>query len=116
MICDPNAHTYSMSVLQWCEALRIKYSDLPGTRKYHDFLIACSMNDESVVMKVRESCCNGSFSKSPIEPSAAGVPTDNYKETQFRDQSTEKFENMKLMYNQFIPPERRPNYLPPFPL
>ena len=36
-----------------------------------------------------------------IDPSAAGVPTDNYKETEFRDLSTEKFENMKLMYNQF---------------
>jgi len=49
-----------------------------------------------------------------IDPSTAGVPTDNYKETQFHDLSTEKFENMKLMYNQFIPPERRPTYLPPF--
>ena len=44
-ICDLHAHTYiedGMSVLQWREVLRIKYSDLPGTRKYHDFLIARS--------------------------------------------------------------------------
>ena len=43
-----------------------------------------------------------------------GVLTDNYKETQFRDLSTEKNENMKLMYNQLVSPERRPDYLPPF--
>ena len=118
-ICDLHAQTTiedGVSILQWREALRIKYSDLPGTRKYHDFLIARS-HDQSVVMKVRESCYRGSFSRSPlkiVDPSAVGVPTDNYKETQFRELSTEKFENMKLMYNQFIPPERRPDYLPPF--
>ena len=39
-----------------------------------------------------------------IDPSAAGAPTDNYKEAQFHDLSTEKFEKTKFMYNQFIPP------------
>ena len=117
-ICDLHAHTTvedGTSVLQWRETLRVKYSDLPGTRKYHDFLIARSY-DQSVVMKVRESCCSGSFSKSPlrvIDPNAVGVPTDNYKETQFHNISEEKFEHMKLMYDQFIPPEQRPDYLPP---
>ena len=46
--------------------------------------------------------------------SAAGFPTDNYEETQFCDQSMEFSENTKLMYNQFIPPERLSDYLPPF--
>jgi len=67
-ICDLHAHTYiedGVSVLQWRETLRTKYSDLPGTRKYHDFLIARSY-DGSVVMKVRESCCSGSFCRSPF--------------------------------------------------
>ena len=118
-ICDLHAHTTiedGASVLQWREALRVKYSNLSGTRKYHDFLVARSY-DQSVLMKVRESCCSGSFSRSPLkvtDPSVAGVPTDNYKETQFRDLSTEKYENMKLMYNQFVSPERHPDYLPPF--
>ena len=82
-ICDLHAHTYiedGVSVLQWCEALHIKYSDLPGTRKYHDFLIARSY-DGSVVMKVRESCCSGSFCRSLlkfIDPSAAGVSKHGY--------------------------------------
>ena len=70
-------------------------------------------------MKVKESCCGGSFSKSPlrvIDPDAVGVPTENSKQTQFHNLSEEKFDHMKLMYmyNQFIPPERRPDYLPPF--
>ena len=54
-VCELHAHTTiedGVSVLQWCETLRNKYSDLPGTRKYHDFLIARSY-DQSVVMKVR---------------------------------------------------------------
>ena len=97
-----------VSILQWRESLRSKYSDLPGTRKYHDFLIARS-HDQSLVMKVRESCCSGSFSQSPLRilaPDTVGIPTENYKETQFRNLSAEKLENMKLMYNQFIPPHR----------
>ena len=69
--------------------------------------------------------CSSSFSTSPLkvlDTSVVGIPTENYKETQFHGLSAEKFENIKLMlmlmlmlmYNQFIPPERRPDYLPPF--
>lgn len=68
-ICDLHAHTTvenGVSILQWRETLRAKYSELPGTRKYHDFLIARSY-DQSVVMKVRDSCCRGSFNKSPLK-------------------------------------------------
>lgn len=66
-VCDLHAHTSiedGASVLQWHDTLRIKYSDLPGTRKY-DYLIARSY-DPSVVMKARESCYKGYFSKSPL--------------------------------------------------
>ena len=117
-ICALHAHTTiedGASVLQWRKTLCIKYSDLPGTRKYHDYLIARSY-DQSIVMKVRESCCKGPFSTSPlrvIDPDAVSIPADNYKDTQFRNLSVEKFENMKLMYDQFVPSERRPDYLPP---
>lgn len=118
-ICNLHAHTTiedGTAILQWRESLQVKYSNLPGTRKYHDFLIARSY-DQSVVMKVRESCFSGSFSRSPlrvIDAVAVGIPTDSYKDTQFRNLTTEKLENMKLMYNQFISPERRPDYLPSF--
>lgn len=77
-----------------------------------DYLIACSY-DQSVVMKVRESCYKGSFNKSPlraINPDAGSIPTDNYKDTQFRNLSADKF---KLIYDQFVPPEWHPDYLPP---
>ena len=117
-ICALHAHTTiedGAAVMQWRKTLCIKYSDLPGTRKYHDYLIARSY-DQSIVMKVRESCCKGSFSKSPlrvIDPDAVSIPAHNYKDTQFRNLSIEKFENMKLMYDQFVPSERRPDYLPP---
>ena len=118
-VCDLHADTTiedGCVILQWRETLREKYSDLPGTRKYHDFLIA-RFYDQTVVMKVRESCYSGSFSWSPLkvlDSTANGVPTTNYKDTQFRDLSREKLENMKQMYNQFISPERRPDYIPPF--
>lgn len=101
-------------VHQFYSGTRIKYSDLPGTRKY-DYLIARSY-DQSVVMKARESCYKGSFSKSPLRaiyPDADSIPTDNYKDTQFQNLSADKFDNMKLMYDQFVPPERCPDYLPP---
>ena len=78
----------------------------------HDYLIAHS-HDQTVVIKVRESCCSGTFSWSPLkvlDASAAGVLTITKKV--FRDLFTEEFENMKLMYNQFIPPERHPDYFP----
>ena len=71
-VCDLNAQTTiedDGSVLQWCETLHVKYSDLLGTQKYHDILIAC-LNDQyvHVVTKVRESCCSsGSFSRSPLK-------------------------------------------------
>ena len=81
------------AILQWRDTLREKYSDLPGTRKYHDFLIARSY-DQTIVMKVRESYYTGSFSRSPLkilDTTANGVPTTNYKDTQFRDLSRESW-------------------------
>ena len=70
----------------------------------------------SLVMKVRENCYDGSFRSSPLRvlnPDVQGIPTSNYKDTHLRQLSTDKLEHMKTMYNQFVPPERRPDYLPP---
>lgn len=42
-VCDLHADTTiedGCAILQWRETLCEKYSDLPGTSKYHDFLIA----------------------------------------------------------------------------
>lgn len=103
-------------VMQWRESLSLKYSDLPGVRRYHDFLIARGA-DGSVAMKVREKCYAGSFSVSPLkvlDPNANGSPRDNYRDTHHHPLKEEKLEDMKLMYNRFISPERRPRFLPPY--
>lgn len=95
-ICNLHANTTiddSSCVLQWHEATSLKYSDLPGTRKYHNFLIACSVTS-NIVMKVREKCYAGTFSVSPlqvIDESAVGIPTDNYKVTHTQALTQEKW-------------------------
>ena len=118
-ICSLHASTTiddGSAVLQWREATSQKYSDLPGTRKYHDFLIARSVTG-AVAMKVKENCYGGSFVASPLsvtDESAVGYPTQNYRDTHTRALSDEKMKNMVTMYDKFVPPNRRPDYLPPF--
>ncbi len=118
-ICSLHAHTRiddGVDVLQWRQATSLKYSDLPGTRKLHDFLIARSYLG-SVVMKVRGKCYSGPFAESPLKVTdinASGVPSENYKQTHYRPLSEEKMKDMVTMYDRFIPVERRPVYLPSF--
>ena len=67
-VCDLHAFTRiedGTKVLQWRESMGKKYSDLPGTRKYHDFMIVRTHEDK-VVMKVREHCYCGSLTNSPL--------------------------------------------------
>jgi hypothetical protein len=101
--------------MAWRNTLGEKYSDLPGVRKYHDFLVV-KAHDGTVVMKVREHCFSGSWKDSPLrirDSSVSGVPTETYKETQTRSLTAEKMANMVTMYDRFIPPHCRPDYLPP---
>ena len=118
-ICSLHAATSiddGSAVLQWREATCQKYSDLPGTRKYHDFLVARSVTGV-VAMKVKEKCYGGSFVESPLsvlDESAIGYPTLNYRDTHTRPLTDEKMKNMITMYDKFVPPNRRPDYLPPF--
>ena len=44
-------------VLVWRDLLGVKYSDLPGVRKLHDFLIIKAHNGQMVM--VRERCFTG---------------------------------------------------------
>ena len=117
-ICDRCATCYIETgerILTWRDTLSEKYSDLPGVRKYHDFLVVRA-HDQTVVMKVRERCFDGQWKDSPLhvrDVSAPGLPTNSYKETQTRSISAEKMANMVTMYNRFISPDRRPEYLPP---
>jgi len=116
-ICDKCSTCFietGETVLTWRNSLGERYSDLPGVRKYHDFLIV-KAHDGTVVMKVHENCFGGSWRNSPLhvrDSSVPGVPTDTYKETQMKTISAEKMANMITMYDRFIPPNHRPDYLP----
>lgn len=103
------------SILTWRETLSEKYSDLPGVRKFHDFLfIKCHSGE--VVMKVREHCFTGEWKTSPlrvVHPEVSGIPITTYTEAHLHKIKDDKMANMVTMYNRFISPERRPDYLPP---
>lgn len=117
-LCAQTADTFVEDgghVLTWRQTLGRKYSDLPGVRKLHDFLIVRQHNGE-VVMKVRQHCFTGAWKESPlhvIQPDIQGEPATTYKEEQTRHLSAEKMANMITMYDRFIAPDRRPEYLPP---
>ena len=103
-------------VLKWRDVLGVKYSDLPGTRKLHDFLIALSQIDHStIVRKVRGKCSSGNFTSSPLKLwtqvwLVLRTPTSYLDDPLL----TEKMGHMVTNYNQFVLPERRPTYLPPY--
>ena len=60
-LCGQSVTTFitdGEQVLTWRDSLGDKYSDLPGVRKLHDFLVVKAHNGD-VVMKVRENCFTG---------------------------------------------------------
>lgn len=67
-ICEQGGTTHiedGSKVYMWREPLGGKYSNLPGVRKLHDFLVVCS-HDGRVVMKVRERIYTGAWSDSSL--------------------------------------------------
>lgn len=117
-LCEPSATTLvenGENVLTWQDTLGHKYSDLPGVRKLHDFLVTRT-HDGLVLMKVREQCFTGAWRESPlhiVNPNIPGTPTTNYLEAHKHSIKEDKMANMVTVYNRFIPPNRRPDYLPP---
>ena len=82
-------------VLTWWNTLGQKYSDLPGVRKYHDFLVV-KAHDGTVVMKVRENCYSESWKDSPLrmhDSSVSGVPTQTYKDTESHNRKDGKHDH-----------------------
>ena len=82
-------------VLVWRDTLGVKYSDLPGVRKLHDFLIV-KAHDGQVVMKVRERCFTCIWRASPLQvvnPSAPGTPTITYKDARTHSQHHQRRQN-----------------------
>lgn len=83
-VCELGAATFIVDgdqVYAWRELLGDKYTNLPGVRKLHDFLVVRT-HDGSVVMKVRESIYSGGWNDSPLKLSDAslpGAPTSTYR-------------------------------------
>ena len=99
------------NILGWRSTLASKYSDLPGVRKMHDFLIIRS--NEKVLMKIRASCHTGNLIESPlsaVDLSISCVPSDCYSDHP-RPLSSDKLAHMLQMYNRYVPPDRWPSYL-----
>ena len=117
-LCTPSASTVvedGDNVLTWRDTLGAKYSNLPGVRKLHDFLIVKGY-DGHVVMKVRKKCFTGEWRQSPLrllDATTPGIPTTTYKDAHSYNIKDDKLANMVTMYNRFISPDRRPEYLPP---
>ena len=115
-ICQQAAVTFTIEgdgVYAWREVLGAKYSALPGVRKLHDFLIVRT-HDHRVVMKVREKIYNGAWTNSPlhtVNPTLSGLPTTTYS-NKTRALTKEKLANLEVMYNRFIPPQFRPDFIP----
>ena len=67
-ICNKSATCYiemEQRVLAWRNTLGKEYPDLPGVRKYHEFLVV-KAHDGMVVLKVNENCFGRSWKDSPI--------------------------------------------------
>lgn len=66
-ICDRVATTFidnGDTVFTWWDTVVANYSNIPGVRMLHDFLVVKSYNGE-VMVKVREHCYEGSWTNSP---------------------------------------------------
>ena len=99
-------------IFDWRSAMAKKYSDLPGVRKIHDFLIVRSINGQ-VVMKLRTSCHSGIPLESPlriVDSTQSGSPTGCYRDHP-RPLTANKIAHMTQMCYRYIPPARWPSYI-----
>ena len=121
-LCQSYATCYiedGSNIFTWRDTLGEKYSNLPGVRKLHDFLIIRPSPNEAVIMKVREHCFNPrevpSVSPLRVISDITVKPTLlSYKQARYHQISEEKMAHMVQMYNSFVPLDRRPEFLPPF--
>lgn len=98
-------------IFDWRSTLKLKYTDLAGVRKLHDFLIVRAA--DKVVMKVRESCYRGIAIESPLrilDTSQVALPTTCYSQHR-RQLAPDKMSHLAQMYTRFVPPERWPGYI-----
>ena len=121
MLCQMYAECYiedGTNVGAWRDILGHKYSNLPGVRSFHDFLILRPCADEDVIMKVRERCFDPRElpKVSPLRVITADhlPPLTYYNPGRVQPITGDKMMHMVQMYDTFIPLDRRPAFLPSF--
>ena len=113
-VCANHATTAVSSgsdVYHWRSYLSTKYSDVPGIRKLHDFLIVRSPS--GTMMKVREKLYTGQFSKSPMSK-LAGNSDEDSSLTSYTPKAIglEKLQHITLMCTRYISSSRWPKCIP----
>ena len=96
----------------WRSYLADCYTDLPGVRKLHKFLIVQGEGDK-VIFRVGESCYSPHMKRSPMrKTSNADMDVDgqNYELHQL---AKEKMEDIEQMCHKFIAQSRWPTYIVP---
>lgn len=92
------------NVLTWRESLGVKYSDLPGVQKLHDFLVT-QIHSGEVVMKVRKHCSSGTWKDSSLHTDISGTPTTTYKDKKLHCIKADELANMVTISGRFISPQ-----------
>ena len=98
-------------VYPWRDYLKKKYTDLPGTRKYHVFLTT-SNHHGKVTVKAREKCYRGEFQNTGMRR----LKANNYSKLgqayncARKPIPMEKLQHVRLMCRQYISPGRWPKY------
>ena len=103
-------------VYTWRSLLSDKYSNLPGIRSLHDFLIVKHPLTGSAVMKVRKYCFEGSFENISMKVTRQEcvLPTPNHPYAmlnKLRSLTDSKLKDIRHMYSQYIDPEMWPDFL-----
>ena len=102
-------------VRTWRSLLSDKYSNLPGIRSLHDFLIVKHPLTGSAVMKVRKYCFEGSFENTPMKVTRQEcvLPTPNHSYVMLNklcSLTDSKLKDIRHMYSQYIDPEMWPDF------
>ena len=106
-----------VNILLWRQQLDKKYAELPGIRKYHDFVI--NRNSTNIAsLQVRERCGSGDYINAHLKmrkgstQEVNSLPRSSSNYVGLTHQiSSEILHDMKTMYSRFIPETRWPDYL-----
>lgn len=101
-------------VRAWRETVTNKYSNLPGIRELHNFLVMRN-NDQGAAMKVRDSCYTGLLKNTPMkiakemnasDRALPGVGQSYYALGMVKELSQSKQAHLNQMCVNFIPQDR----------